>query len=455
MTEQRSQILLVDDDVALLKLLAMRLNAAGYEVETVQSGEEALARLAAVQPQLVITDLRMEGIDGMGLYNAIHERHPAMPVIILTAHGTIPDAVEAIQRGVFGYLTKPFDGKMLLQSVEQALRLSGGSRPVIDDEQDDDWRSEIISQSAIMEDLLQQARLVADSDASVLIQGESGTGKELLARAIHRASRRRQKPFIAVNCSAIPETLLESELFGHVKGAFTGATQSYKGLFNAAHTGTLFLDEIGDLTSASQAKLLRVLQDKAVRPVGSTESVAVDVRVISATHRDVESAVAAGKFREDLYYRLNVVTLKIPRFAERPEDIPLLAAHFLKKIAARTDKEVKTFAPDAMELLTSASWPGNVRQLENVVEQTVALSTSSVIPADLVQRALKNQPATGWSFAERRDQFEGDYLAQLLRMTRGNVSHAARLAQRNRTEFYKLLRRHHLKPKDFRSGPTS
>lgn len=455
MTAQHSQILLVDDDVALLKLLAMRLNAAGYAVETAQSGEEALARLAAVQPQLVITDLRMEGIDGMGLYNAIHERHPAMPVIILTAHGTIPDAVDAIQRGVFGYLTKPFDGKALLQSVEQALRLSGGARSAIGEEPDNDWRSEIISQSAIMEDLLQQARLVADSDASVLIQGESGTGKELLARAIHRASRRRQKPFIAVNCSAIPETLLESELFGHVKGAFTGATQSYKGLFHAAHTGTLFLDEIGDLTPASQAKLLRVLQDKAVRPIGSTESVAVDVRVLSATHRDVESAVAAGRFREDLYYRLNVVTLKIPRFAERPEDIPLLAAHFLKKIAARTDKDVKTFTPDAMELLTSASWPGNVRQLENVVEQTVALSTGSVIPADLVQRALKNQPSTGWSFAERRDQFEGDYLAQLLRMTRGNVSHAARLAQRNRTEFYKLLRRHHLKPKDFRSGPTS
>lgn len=455
MTAQQSQILLVDDDIALLKLLAMRLNAAGYAVETAQSGEEALARLAAVQPQLVITDLRMEGIDGMGLYNAIHERHPAMPVIILTAHGTIPDAVDAIQRGVFGYLTKPFDGKALLQSVEQALRLSGGARSAIGEEPDNDWRSEIISQSAIMEDLLQQARLVADSDASVLIQGESGTGKELLARAIHRASRRRQKPFIAVNCSAIPETLLESELFGHVKGAFTGATQSYKGLFHAAHTGTLFLDEIGDLTPASQAKLLRVLQDKAVRPIGSTESVAVDVRVLSATHRDVESAVAAGRFREDLYYRLNVVTLKIPRFAERPEDIPLLAAHFLKKIAARTDKDVKTFTPDAMELLTSASWPGNVRQLENVVEQTVALSTGSVIPADLVQRALKNQPSTGWSFAERRDQFEGDYLAQLLRMTRGNVSHAARLAQRNRTEFYKLLRRHHLKPKDFRSGPTS
>lgn len=455
MTAQRSQILLVDDDVALLKLLAMRLNAAGYAVETAQSGEEALARLASIQPQLVITDLRMEGIDGMGLYNAVHERYPAMPVIILTAHGTIPDAVNAIRRGVFGYLTKPFDGKMLLQSVEQALRLSGGSRPIVDDASDDDWRREIISQSSVMEDLLQQARLVADSDASVLIQGESGTGKELLAQAIHRASRRREKPFVPVNCNAIPETLLESELFGHVKGAFTGATQNYKGLFHAAHAGTLFLDEIGDLTPTSQAKLLRVLQDKGVRPVGSSESIAVDVRVLSATHRDLEGAVAVGTFREDLYYRLNVVTLKMPHLSERPEDVPLLAAHFQKKIAARTGKDVKTFTPDAMELLVSASWPGNVRQLENVVEQTVALSPTSVIPADLMQRALKNQPAPGWSLADRRDQFECDYLVQLLRMTRGNVSHAARLAQRNRTEFYKLLRRHHLRPQDFRGGPAS
>ncbi len=451
----RSQILLVDDDVALLKLLAMRLRAAGYAVDTAASGEEALSRLAAIQPQLVITDLRMEGIDGMGLYNAVHERYPALPVIILTAHGTIPDAVEAIKRGVFGYLTKPFDGKTLLQSVEQALRLSGGPRQPAEEQTDDDWRREIVSQSSVMEDLLQQARLVADSDASVLIQGESGTGKELLARAIHRASRRVDKPFMAVNCNALPETLLESELFGHVKGAFTGATQNYKGLFQAAHMGTLFLDEVGDLTPTSQAKLLRVLQDRDVRPVGSSESVPVDVRVLSATHHDLDGAVAAGKFREDLYYRLNVVTLKMPRLADRPEDIPMLVAHFLKKIAARSDKDAKTFAPDATELLLSASWPGNVRQLENVVEQTVALSTTLVIPADLVQRALKNQPASPWSLAERRDQFECDYLVQLLRMTQGNVSHAARLAQRNRTEFYKLLRRHHLEPKDFRGGSPS
>lgn len=449
--ERHAQILVVDDDVGLLKLLSMRLNAAGYTVDTAESGEQALARAAALQPQLIITDLRMDGLDGMALYDAIHQRYPTLPVIILTAHGTIPDAVEAIKRGVFSYLTKPFDSKGLLKQVEQALRLSSAPRSNGANASDNEWRREIISQSAVMEDLLQQARLVADSEASVLIQSESGTGKELLARAIHRASRRRDQPFVAMNCSAIPETLLESELFGHVKGAFTGATQSHKGLFQAANRGTIFLDEIGDMTLAFQAKLLRVLQEKEVRPVGSSETVPVDVRVISATHRNLDEATAAGEFRQDLYYRLNVVSLTLPPLAQRPEDIPLLVSHFLRQLAERAGKEIKTFSPEAMELLVGASWPGNVRQLQNVIEQTVALSTSAVIPASLVRKALHNQPSQVLSFAQRRDQFERDYLTQLLRMTQGNVSRAARLAQRNRTEFYKLLRRYHLEPKTFRN----
>jgi two-component system response regulator GlrR len=451
----RSNILLVDDDVALLKLLAIRLNAAGYAVETAESAEKALVRLDAIKPQLVVTDLRMEGLDGMALYNAIRERYPTLPVIIMTAHGTIPDAVEAINRGVFGYLVKPFDSKTLLKSVEQALRLSGGVRHFGSAEEDDEWRREIIGRSVLMEDLLQQARLVADSEASVLIQGESGTGKELLARAIHKASRRRDGPFVAMNCNAIPETLLESELFGHVKGAFTGAMTNYKGLFQTANSGTLFLDEIGDMTPTFQAKVLRVLQEKEVRPVGSSDTVSIDVRIVSATHRDLDEAVAAGRFREDLYYRLNVVTLRLPALAQRPEDIPLLARYFLAKTQERSDKEPKTFSPEAMELLLAASWPGNVRQLQNVVEQTVALSTTMVIPEDLVRKALNTRSTQIPSLAESRDRFERDYLIKLLRMTDGNVSHAARLAQRNRTEFYKLLRRYQLEPKEFRTTEPS
>ncbi len=448
----RAQILIVDDDVGLLKLLAMRLNAAGYTVETAESGEQALAQLAAAQPQLVITDLRMDGMDGMTLYNALHDRYPALPVIILTAHGTIPEAVDATKRGVFGFLTKPFDSKGLLKAVEQALRVTGVARqPAAEDTGGQEWRRDIISQSGVMEDLLQQARLVADSEAAVLVQSESGTGKELLARAIHKASRRRDKAFVAMNCSAIPETLLESELFGHMKGAFTGATQTHKGLFQTADGGTLFLDEIGDMSLTLQAKLLRVLQEKEVRPVGSNEMVPVDVRVISATHRDLDEAVAKGEFRQDLYYRLNVVSLVLPPLAKRPEDIPLLVRHFLHQLAERSGKEPKTFSPEAMELLVSAGWPGNVRQLQNVVERTFALSTSPMIPVSLVRKALENQPSQVLSLAQRRDQFERDYLTQLLRITQGNVSRAARLAQRNRTEFYKLLRRYHLEPKAFRA----
>src|SRR5581483_6127573 len=372
--------------------------------------------------------------------------------IILTAHGTIPEAVDATKRGVFGFLTKPFDSKGLLKAVEQALRVTGVARqPAAEDTGGQEWRRDIISQSGVMEDLLQQARLVADSEAAVLVQSESGTGKELLARAIHKASRRRDKAFVAMNCSAIPETLLESELFGHMKGAFTGATQTHKGLFQTADGGTLFLDEIGDMSLTLQAKLLRVLQEKEVRPVGSNEMVPVDVRVISATHRDLDEAVAKGEFRQDLYYRLNVVSLVLPPLAKRPEDIPLLVRHFLHQLAERSGKEPKTFSPEAMELLVSAGWPGNVRQLQNVVERTFALSTSPMIPVSLVRKALENQPSQVLSLAQRRDQFERDYLTQLLRITQGNVSRAARLAQRNRTEFYKLLRRYHLEPKAFRA----
>jgi two-component system response regulator GlrR len=301
-----------------------------------------------------------------------------------------------------------------------------------------------------MEDVLRQARLVAQSDASVFIQGASGTGKELLARAIHRASRRSERPFVGVNCAAIPENLLESELFGHRKGSFTGATYDHKGLVPAADGGTLFLDEIGDMPLPLQAKLLRVLQEREVRPVGATQGIPVDVRVISATHSNLDVQMKAGRFREDLYYRLNVVSLALPPLAERREDIVLLATHYLKETAARYGKDVPAFAPEALELLVKAPWPGNVRQLVNVVEQVVALCASGIIPASLVQQALKEEPAPLASLEEARGAFEREYLVRILRMTGGNVTHAAKLAQRNRTEFYKLLERHRLESKMFK-----
>jgi two-component system response regulator GlrR len=446
----RTSILVVDDDPDLLRLMQIRLTAAGYAVTTADSAERALAQASVTRPRLLVTDLRMGGMDGMALFEAIRAENPTLPVIILTAHGTIPDAVAAVNRGVFGYLTKPFDAKSLLIEVERALALSGGVATGAGGE-DHGWRAEIITRNPAMEDVLARARLVAESDASVFIFGDSGTGKELLARAIHKSSPRRAHAFVGINCSAIPEQLLESELFGHVRGSFTGASRDHKGLFLTAHRGTLLLDEIGDMPLSLQVKLLRVLQEKQVRPVGSTETHEVDVRVISATHRNLEAEMAAGNFREDLYYRLNVVALTLPPLGERREDIPLLASHFLTQLSAKYRKVVNAFAPEAMELMIAASWPGNVRQLYNVIEQSVALATTPIIPVSLAQQAIQHQQAEFASFEEARRRFEREYLTQLLKITEGNVTQAARLAKRNRTEFYKLLGRHQLDPKLFKS----
>ncbi|MEO8009103.1 MAG: sigma 54-interacting transcriptional regulator [Betaproteobacteria bacterium] len=448
MTMSKARILIVDDDPDLRRLLTFRLEGADYAVDCADSAERALARLSVAIPQLVITDLRMPGMDGMALFENIHKSNSALPVIILTAHGTIPDAVAATQRGVFGYLTKPFDSKDLLEQVAKAVALSGSRTDKVNG--DADWRAEIITRSLAVESILGKAKLVAGSDASVLVRGESGTGKELLARAIHRASPRSAKPFVAINCGAIPEQLLESELFGHMKGSFTGAARDYKGLFQAAEGGTVLLDEIGDMPLSLQVKLLRVLQDKEIRPIGSTQTIAVDVRIISATHRNLEEAIKAGRFREDLYYRLNVVSFALPALCERREDIPVLATHFLNQLAERYKKPLNGFASEAMEILVRSAWPGNVRELYNVVEQAVALSTTSIITPALVDSAMRGQSAELSSFESARSDFERDYLAKLLKITGGNVTQAARLAKRNRTEFYKLLQRHHLDPKLFK-----
>ncbi len=447
--DNASRILVVDDDPGVLRLLSIRLKSQGYDVGTAQSGEEALANFSGFRPHLVITDLRMDGMDGMALFQQLRDRQPALPVIILTAHGSIPDAVKATRDGAVGFVTKPFEAVTLLEQVESALRLSGA---VSMEPQGDDhaWRAHIITRSARLEDVLQRARMVAPSEASVFIYGESGTGKELLAQAVHKASRRAGGPFVAVNCGAIPENLLESELFGHRKGSFTGATSDHEGLFQAATGGTLFLDEIGDMPHALQVKLLRVLQEHHIRPVGSTQAVPVDVRIISATHRDLETEMADGRFREDLYYRLNVVSLALPKLAERREDIPVLANHFLTQLAAKYRKPLRGFAQDAVERLVSAPWPGNVRQLYNVVEQVAILSTTPIVADDLVQKALRGDTPALPAFAGARRDFERDYLVKVLQITQGNVSQAARLAKRNRTEFYKLLNRHEVNPVFFK-----
>lgn len=438
-----ASLLLVDDDPSLLKLLGMRLTSEGFRVTTAESGAEALRVLHRERIDLVLSDLRMDEMDGMALFAEIQKFQPGMPVIILTAHGSIPDAVAATQQGVFGFLTKPVDRDALYKAIDEALAQSSPSV-------DESWRESIVTRSPLMLRLLEQANMVAQSDVSVLINGQSGTGKEVLAQAIHGASPRGKNAFIAINCGALPEQLLESELFGHAKGAFTGAVSSREGLFQAAHGGTLFLDEIGDMPLSLQVKLLRVLQERKVRPLGSNQDIDVDVRIISATHRDLPKAMEKGEFREDLFYRLNVVSLKLPTLSERAEDIPLLANHLLRVAAQRHKPFVRSFSTDALKRLMAASWPGNVRQLVNVIEQCVALTSAPVISEALVQQALEGENTALPTFADARNQFELNYLRKLLQITKGNVTQAARIAGRNRTEFYKLLSRHELEATDFK-----
>ena len=454
-------ILVVDDDEDILRLLTMRLQARGFRVMAVGSAEEALARILVDPPRVVVSDVCLPGRDGLALFEEIRVTRPSLPVILLTAHGTIPDAVNATSKGVFGYLTKPFDSQTLLEKIDQALLLSAPALPLggvskrIVQAGADDWQAGIVFRSSQMAELMAEARMVATSDASILIRGESGTGKEELARAIHRASPRAKGPFVAINCGAIPEQLLESELFGHVKGAFTGAASHRIGLIQTANGGTLFLDEIGDMPLALQVKLLRVLQERVVRPVGATRTEAVDIRLISATHRDLEAAMAQGHFREDLYYRLDVVSLTLPRLENRREDIPLLAAYFVQQVAEKYNKSITGFAPDALEVLATAAWPGNVRQLYNVVEQSCALTSTPLIPLSLVQRALRLPTMEALNYIEAKQRFERNYLVQLLKLTDGSVADAARIADRNRTEFYRLLQKHDLTPAMFRGESAS
>lgn len=448
---QRQKILIVDDDPSLLQLLSVRLSSIGYEIQSAQSAEQAVSIIPVFLPHLVITDVRMGEMDGFALFSHIQDLDPTLPVIILTAHGTIKEAVAATREGLFGFLTKPVDSKELTELTKKALTFSKNQSSNKKSLKIDTWREKINSRSLIMENLLREVERIANSNISVYIHGESGTGKEIIAQAIHQISSRSNKEFVTVNCSAIAEELLESELFGHCKGAFSGASANRKGLFEIADGGSLFLDEIGDMSPAFQVKLLRALQEGEIRPVGSNKTINVDVRVISASHKDLLKLAEENAFRMDLYYRLNVITLSLPTLAERREDIPLLANHFISTNTSRVDAIAKGLSSDAMDLLISYKWPGNIRQLKNVIEHVCAFATTPLIPVSLVERALQEkQQSSLQSFNDAKKVFERDYLIQLLQLTDGKVTEAARLAKRNRTEFYRLLDRHSLKPSQFK-----
>ncbi|MCP9463222.1 MAG: sigma-54 dependent transcriptional regulator [Nitrospira sp.] len=445
----QEHLLVVDDDEGLLQLLKMRLTAMGFRVTPCTRGAEAIEAAKKNLFDLVITDLRLRGEDGLDLTEELLRIHPGLPVIILTAHGSIPNAVEAMQRGAFGYLTKPFDDKDLKASIEKALSQQRMSREIqrLKSLVKELYGMEnVVARSPAMQRLFQQIAQVADSDATILLFGETGTGKEVMARVIHANSRRSKGPFVALNCAAIPETLFESELFGHVKGAFTSAHGAKRGLFQMANGGTLFLDEIAEMPLAMQAKLLRAVQEREVREVGAETATKVDVRIIAATNKDLGEAVKNGRFRNDLYYRISVVPLFIPPLRERRDDIPLLAQHFLQLSAKRANKDIKGFTPAALHRLMVNPWLGNVRELENVIEKAVVMSRQDMITPDLLPSVAVSPEAPLKPLTEAREEFERTYLKNLLQLTGGNISRAAQFAGRYRADFYKMLKKYGLHP---------
>jgi len=442
--KRRAKILVVDDDPGLLRLLTIRLRSENYEVEAVQSAAEAIAATGRFRPDLVITDLRMDQMDGIGLLKELQARWPGLKVILLTAHGTIPDAVRATQSGAFSFLTKPVEKQELLEQVQKALKISGF--PTVDEE----WRAEIITRNPLMEEKLGQAHLVAGTDARVLLTGEAGVGKKLIARAIHRASSRRAGPFLVISCTEVAESDLETDLFGSNDASAPGAPRAQRGLLQAAEGGTVVLEEVAELPPGLQAKLVRALAENRVRPAGSDATEPVNARIMATTRQDLAQLMAQGKFREDLYYRLNTVHIDIPPLARRREDIPLLVAHFLEQIAVETGAR-KIYSPEAVEFLATADWPGNVRQLQAVVRQNATIAQSAVISAEVAEQAVGAGASGLPSYDAARDEFTRNYLVQLLQITGGNVSQAARLAKRNRTDFYKLLSRHQLSPDEFKA----
>jgi two-component system, NtrC family, response regulator GlrR len=463
------KILVVDDDANLLELMKTRVETSDYEVTTAYGADEAKIAAKNVVFDLAVVDMKLEGHDGISLMEELHDTHPELPVIILTGYGSIDSAVEAMKRGAYNYLTKPFDARELLLQISRALEkqnLTAENRRLKGLLEERYGFTNIITKSESMRRVLEAVSRIAKTESTVYIHGESGTGKELIAKAIHLASERKDTSFVAINCAAIPENLLESELFGHEKGAFTGAVRSTKGLFAQAHDGTIFLDEIGDMPLSLQAKLLRVLEERQYYPVGGDKPVKVNVRVIVATNKVLEEEVKKGLFREDLFYRIHVIPIHLPPLRERKEDIPHLVEHFLKRFAEQAKKEVRGLTPQAMKKLMEYDWPGNVRELENTIEYGIVMA-EGLITDDLVLQTKvaidvgrHDGPAPSIlspdgplkSLREARAEFEKSYLIRVLESCDGKAAKAAEIAGKYRADFYDLLKKHGIRIQDFKSS---
>ena len=456
-----AKILVVDDEVKMRRVLQMMLEENGYQVVLAGDGEKALDKTGGGNFDLVITDMKMPGKDGLELLRDLRKIDEELPVIVMTAYGTVPTAVEAMRAGAYDYILKPFDLEEMKTVVEKALameKLLRQSRYLQEELEAKYEFQDIIGKSPRMQEIFKLVRQVAPTKSTVLISGESGTGKELIARAIHFHSPREKEPLIVANCAALPVALLESELFGHVKGAFTGAHRNRRGRFELADGGTIFLDEVGAMNLDLQVKLLRVLQEKEFEQVGGTGTISVDVRIIAATNQDLRKAIEEGTFREDLYYRLNVIPLHLPPLRERKGDIPLLAHHFLRRHSQELGKNIKDIAPEVLELMLNYDWPGNIRELENALERAVVLGTGESLSADTLPLPPANIPGSGeikdhLSYQEAkkefRQSFEKRFFGKLLKRARGNVSQVARLARIDRKNLYQKMKELNLHPRDY------
>ncbi len=447
-------ILIVDDDKNILEILGLRLETEGYKVTATAGVKEALKMFDAELFDLALVDLKLSGKEtGIDLMEKMHEAAPEIPVIILTAYGTIDTAVEAMKRGAYSYLTKPFDRRELLLQIKNGLEKSSLSREVrrLKALLGERFGFEnIIGKSKEMQAVMEQVARAAETDSNVCIHGESGTGKELIAKSLHLLSSRKDKPFVAVNCAAIPEGLHEGELFGYEKGAFTGALRNKKGFFAQGHGGTVFLDEVSEMPESMQVKLLRVLQEKQFYPLGGEKPTEVDARILTATNKNLEDEVKNGRFREDLFYRIYVIPISLPPLRERKEDIPLLVDHFIKNFDTKMKKRVTGISTPALQKLLSYSWPGNVRELENTIEYAVAMTVQEEVGEDLILHTKAMERDKLKPLKDAKNQFEKSYISNILSLTGGNVSKAAKLAGKYRSDFYDLLKKHDLNPMDFK-----
>jgi len=452
------KILVVDDDRNILKVIKMRLESETYSVTVASKAEKAINLARNEVYDLAIIDLKLNGEDGIQLMEDLHKINPEMPVIILTAYGTIKSAVTAMRKGAYSYLTKPFDHNELLMQAKNCLektKLTLEIKTLREILKERYAFENIIGKSKQMEKVLELLTRAADSNGSVCIEGESGTGKELIARTLHLASARKDGPFVAINCAAIPETLMESELFGYEKGAFTGAFQNKGGLLLQAHKGTFLLDEISEMPLSMQAKLLRLMQEKEFFPLGGRKTIQVDTRFIATSNKDLEEEVKKGRLREDLFYRIHVIVIKLPPLRERKEDIPVLANYFLGKLSNAMNKKATKFSSASLQKLMLHDWPGNVRELQNTIESAIAMADNEIISEDLILPTQNIEQNNLKPLKDAKEYFEKNYLIQLIELTQGNVAQAARLAGKYRADLYDLLKKYDIKPSNFRKDTNT